>query len=440
MFPKEALAIRSFRNLWLGQAISQLGDAFYYVVFMFMVGKITGSDAMVGFAGAAETLPFFFFAGYAGVLADRLDRKRIMMLSDLLSGTVLSLFGVFVYLNVSPPGWTLLAVAGTLSCLRAFFLPAKTAAIPAIVPEELLMKANSLSTMTESFMPMIGLALSASLLGLLYSISRQWFFPAFVWVNAASFFGSAAYIRLLPEIRAKRVVRLLDGGDSVQEERHVWREFRAGVGYIRRHPVLRVYIWLTTGLNLMMSPFFVAYVACNREWFGGTPQMLCFLEFTFFVGLVVASSVAGKVKHRRVGSNWIICTSGLGLAIAGMGLSKSVWGFSALNAVCGLVLPFSVIPLTTYLQLSVPDHFRGRVNSVISMMRCGALPLGMSLGGVLLAHAGLVGMFYVMGFGLVGVAVAACLSRSFRTAVIPGGAVEAHPVPPAEPVPVMQAS
>lgn len=85
----QLLRIPAFRNLWLGQAISQIGDALYYVAFMFMVKKITGQNAMVGYIGAVEVLPYFIFGPFTGVLADRIDRRKILLWSDLLCGILL---------------------------------------------------------------------------------------------------------------------------------------------------------------------------------------------------------------------------------------------------------------------------------------------------------------------------------------------------------------
>ncbi|MEA2554611.1 MAG: transporter, family, macrolide efflux protein, partial [Fimbriimonadaceae bacterium] len=80
MLSRELLRIRGFRDLWLGQAISQIGDSIYYVAFMFMAQKVTGSIAMVGYVGSMEMLTYLLVGPYAGVIADRNERKRIMLL------------------------------------------------------------------------------------------------------------------------------------------------------------------------------------------------------------------------------------------------------------------------------------------------------------------------------------------------------------------------
>lgn len=415
MFPTQALSIRAFRNLWLGQAISQLGDAFYYVVFMFMVGKITGSSVMVGAAGTAEALPFLFFSGYAGVLADRLDRRKIMLTSDVVSGSILLALGGIVLFDASPPGWTLIATAFLLSCARAFFMPAKNAAIPSLVPPELLMKANALSSITQSAAPMLGLFLSAMVLGALWALSKTWFFLGAILVNALSFYLSAAYIRLLPAIVPDR------GG----EEKHPWTDFRQGLGYVKRHKVLRVFIVVNTVLGLMISPFFIVYVQANKEWFGGIPTTLIWFEFTFFAGLIAGSVIVAKFSHKRPGLGYSYALAVVGVSVAAMAYSRTFFLFCLWNVIAGLAIPFCDVPFMTYMQLAVDDTLRGRVSSVLNMTRMSIVPLGMAMGGILVAKVGVVGGFAVMGFGMALAALMGLASSSFRNAVIPDAPADA---------------
>jgi MFS family permease len=408
MFPTEALRIRSFKNLFIGQAVSQFGDAFYYVIFMFMVRKITGSTAMVGFVGAAETLPFLLVGGYAGVLADRLDRRKIMLISDLSSAACLIAFGSLIYFDASPPPWTMVLTPFLMSCVRVFFMPAKSAAIPRLVPDDLLMKANALSNLAQTFMPLIGLALSASVMGALYATSKTWFFVTAIMVDTASFLFSAAYIWLLPALVPERL----------DEDKHPFQEFRQGLGYIKRHGVLRVYVFVTLFMNLMISPFFVVYVEANTRWYGGTPQILCLMEMSFFVGLVISSMFIGRFNIRRAGLGYSYSLGFVGLCVACMAFSRTIWLYSVFNVLAGMALPFCDIPLTTYIQTEVSDALMGRVNSVLNMVRMGVMPVGMLLGGWMILKIGLVGAYLVMGFGMSAAALAGLTSPAFRGATI----------------------
>lgn len=420
MLRSEVLAIKPFRHLWLGQAISQLGDSFYYVSFMFMVSALTnGNMAMVGFVGAAEALPFLLFSSYAGVLADRMDRRRIMLLSDLICASILGALATVVVLDPQLPVWTLFASAFGLSTIRAFFLPAKSAAIPNLVPSDLLLKANSLSMATQNVMPVIGLGFSAAVMGAIFELSPQWFFFGTIVFNASSFLGSAWFIALLPSIKPDRQDVL---------EKHPLADLRDGLKYIRGRHELTVLLVLSLFLNLSISPFFVIYMAANRGWFGNKPQTLALFEFFFFTGMIIGSVVVGKSNVKRPGLGYIWGLAVVGLAVAAMAFSRNFAWFCSWNVLAGIALPFGQIPLSTYLQATVPDAFRGRVNSALTMISMGTQPVGMSLGGFMLNALGLVNSFLVMGIGMGGVALGGLIDAPFRQMrlggrQVPGAAV-----------------
>lgn len=389
---------------------------------MFMVSALTrGNMAMVGFVGAAEALPFLLFSPYAGVLADRIDRRRIMLLSDVLCASLLVVLGLVVLTNASPPVWTLFASAFGISTIRSFFLPAKSAAIPALVPAELLLKANSLSLATQNVMPVIGLGFSALVMGALFTLSPQWFFFGTIVFNAASFLGSAWFIALLPAIRPDR---------EDAQEKHPLIDLREGLRYIRGRHELMVLLVLSLFLNLSISPFFVVYMAANRSWFGNQPQTLALFEFFFFTGMIGGSLLVGKSNIRRPGLGYIWGLAIVGAAVAAMSFSRSFAWFCAWNVLAGLALPYGQIPLSTYLQATVPDAFRGRVNSTLTMISMGTQPVGMSLGGFMLNALGLVKSFLAMGIGMGGVALAGLLDGQFRGMRLPGRAAEPDQAPP----------
>jgi DHA3 family macrolide efflux protein-like MFS transporter len=408
---RDVLRLQTFRRLWLGQAISQLGDSFYFVIFMFMVGKITGSAAMVGFVGAAETLPYLVLSLYGGVVADRIDRRRIMLASDLVSAGVLLAFVavVFAY-HGKPPLATLFVLPFALSTARVFFMPAKSAAIPALVPAENLNAANSLSAATQSAMPMIGLSVSATILAVLYSHSPAVFFGSAVFIDALSFIVSAVFIVGLPPIVPDR---------EHSAAAKPWVDLREGVQYVRSRRTLALQIGLGAIFSLCVSPFFVVYVAANEKWFGGRPNTLAWFEFSFTLGLALSSILVGRLQIRHVGHGFIWGLGAVGLFVFAMGFSKSFWLFLSWNFACGISIPFADIPTTTWRAMTVPDRFRGRVNSLQSMVQIGTAPLGMSLGGFFEQRLGLTSAFCLMGSGMLLACLAGLLDREFRTLTLP---------------------
>lgn len=406
------LRVAAFRNLWVGQAISQLGDSLYYLVFLFMVDRLTGDPKMVGIAGVAQTLPFLLLSPYAGVLADRADRRRIMLTADVLSAVTLFLFAILVWRNPAPPAWTLIATGAILSCINVFFAPAKSAAIPQVVPTELLTSANALSLATQNLMPMLGIALSGTLLGALYLISPGYFFLGAILLNALSFAVSALFVARLPTLipdRAATELGMVPQG---------LQDLREGFRYLQGQTTLLMMFVLNFLVQFTLAPFMLVYVRVNREWFGGEYWSLAVCEVSFFGGVVLCSVFIGRLAIRRVGMAFIGGMAAVGITIIFMAVSKTVLLFAFWNFVAGLAFPFSQIPMTTYTQRVVPEAFQGRVNSVMAMTSWGVQPLGIALGSLLLAETGPAGLIALMGSGMTLASLGGLLSRKFRNATL----------------------
>jgi DHA3 family macrolide efflux protein-like MFS transporter len=389
---------------------------------MFMVKKLTGSNAMVGYVGAVETLPYLIFGPYAGVLADRMDRKRIMLVSDLLCGSMLLLFAAVVAFSATPPVWLIMVLAFCMSTVRCFFFPAKGAAIPALVPADMMLQANSVSAATQNLMPLIGLAASAGLLSVLYAMSPTWCFLGAVVLNAISFLISAWYIRMLPEIKPDRV--------DVHET-HPMRDFVNGISYVIRRHDLSVLVVLLAVFRLTVAPFFVVYIAANDAWFGGKPQTIAWFEASFFLGMVVASHMVGHIKARRPARFFCWGLAFVGVTVAALGVSPIAWLFVFWNLLAGLAVPIADIPMNTYMQVSVPDQFRGRVNSVVSTICTGVMPVGMAMGGILVDKVGVTNAFVFMGAGMMLACLAGLLDPRFRDVELPGAPEPEDDIEPA---------
>lgn len=409
----QILQHKSFRDLWLGQAISQFGDAFYYVTFMYMAQKITGKIETVGWIGALEATPYLLFSAYSGVLADRFDRRKIMLYSDLFSGLLLLLFAGFLVFEAKPPVWLMLFMAFCLSTIRCFFLPAKSAAIPNLLPPDKVLEGNAFSATTQSLMPMLGLALSASVMAPLYELSARWFFLSCVLVNLASFFASAFFIARLPKIQPD----LTDRHDA-----HPVEDFKQGLAYMKSRRELVILLVMLTVFRLMVSPFFVVYVAANDQWFGGKPSTIMWMEFSFFLGMIVMSPIVGKFKIARPTLTFAYGLAAVGLFVMPMAFSRFFPLMLVWNVICGLAVPVVDIPINAYLQLSVPDAYRGRVNSVISMIGFGIMPIGMVFAGALVENWGITTAFLVMGIGMFLAGVVGPLDRTYREARMPEAA------------------
>ncbi|HEX8144372.1 MAG TPA: MFS transporter [Pyrinomonadaceae bacterium] len=153
---------RDFRNLWLGQVVSQLGDWFDTIALYTLVLTLTGSGRAIGLVLVARFLPSFIMGPLSGVVADRFNRRTVMIASDLLRAVV-----VLGFLLVRRPDqmWLVYLLTVLQLVFSTFFEPAKTAAIPSIVAPRELLAANAVSSVTWSVMLTLGAAIGGEVAG-----------------------------------------------------------------------------------------------------------------------------------------------------------------------------------------------------------------------------------------------------------------------------------
>lgn len=418
------LSFRDFRNLWLGQTVSQFGDAVYALVLLFMAGHVTKDPMVVGIVGVLQALPYVFLGPIAGMLADRLDRRKLLVFSDFSSVIITVVLAVYAYYNPMPHVYALYAAALALACVNVFFAPARSAAIPRLVPADRLSEANGLAMATQQFMGMVGLALSAGILGLVFKVMPQYFFFSAVLVNTITFGVSAFFLSRLPSIKPDRTLAedaRAEGffGAISHAMSNVVSETKDGIKIIRKDQVISVALLLNIFGTLFISGFMVVYIAVNQDWYGGAFSTLAWIELSFAVAMVIFSVVVGKMDLRRPGLSFSWAQGAIGLLVVAMAWSKPYWLFIVMNALCGVVLPFIILPLNIYMQTAVHDSFRGRVNSAFSMVTLGMMPIGIALTGFMLKILGIEASFIVMGVGLALSGFAGFLFPKFIAARIP---------------------
>ena len=345
---------RNYRLLWLGQIVSQLGDWFNSVALYALLLELTGSATSVALMIIVQFLPMAVIGPVAGVVVDRVNRRRLMIGADVLRG-----LAVLVLLAVRRPDqvWIVYVVMGTVVSLTAFFEPARTAVIPNLTTRAQLLTANALSSATWSAMLAIGAGAGGIVTALL---GRN---AAFL-VNSLSFLASAVVIARTsfnadpPEVKRPAGWASLTGfGDLVE-----------GVRYVRsdRH---------VAALMLVKAGWGVA---------GGVLLIMTVLgERVFPVGGSAAAGIGVLYAARGVGAGvgpilaraWLgqrpdemrraIAPSYFLVSVFYLMLSWSPTILLASAAVVGAHAAGSVLWVfsTVLLQMSVPDRFRGRVFS-----------------------------------------------------------------------------
>jgi len=380
----------NFRNLWFGQIVSLLGDWFNLIASAALISQLTQSGLAVGALFVVRTLAPFLLSPVAGVVADRYNRKHILIAADLVRALVV--FG-FLLVRTVDDLWLLYTLTAIQLGLSAFFFPARNAILPDITSESEVGAANALSSATWSVM----LALGAALGGV---VSGIWgIYPAFV-IDGFTFFLSAYFIARVT------LTHRPQAGSSDQSIGAALNQYAEGLHYLRQNiDILVVTVHKAINALFLSYGFQVVQVAIAQQVFvygkeGGLSLGLMFALAGVGTGIgpIVVRYFIGDERQKL---RWAIA---VGYLIGGLGLlvtaPLSSFGMVLLGTALrsfggGLVWVFS----TQLLLQAVPRAIRGRIfatefmffylgSAIASTVVGGALDL-LSISGVIWWMAGM---------------------------------------------------
>lgn len=368
---------RSFSLMWSGQLVSTMGSALTSLAASIYVFRLTNSALSVGLMLMATAAPSLLVGLFAGVFVDRYDRKRIMIICDLLRAVLVFLIPFLVPLSIV---WLYVMVILT-SAIGQFFDPAYESVLPEVASEKELAAANSLIAISSFGATAIGFAAS----GLIASAANiNWAF----YLDAVSFAFSATCIYRI----ALKPIAAEEGTSAAI----VLNNLRAGVRELFNTPILRslltaqVPVFLAFGLaNALLLPF-------ARRALGATEFQYGLQEGLTSIGFVIGSLLMANIFDRWREGAWI-AVSYLGMAIAGIVYSQLHSIPLAILAVTisGFCNAPSSIGRRLVVQRNTPRELRGRVNSVFFVTRDVLFLLGMGAAG--LADAIDVRLLYLAG-------------------------------------------
>jgi MFS family permease len=393
---KSVLSNPNFRNLWLGQTISQIGDGLTNLALLIVINELTGSTAAVATMTIAIALPQLLFGLLAGVFVDRWDRKRILLVSDALRG-VLVLGLIFV--RRPDDVWVFYVLGFLQAAIGTFFDPAKSALIPDLVGRESLLAANGLSQTTRVLTGVVGSALAGVLVG---ATGQGW--PAFA-LDAVSFIVSAFFIfRIVVPAHQPRPQAAGSGAGQVLAELVEGLRFIFSQRTLTGVTLTFAVTMLGLGaVNVLFVPFLINILKVPTAALG-------VVEVAQVVGMIVGSGLAATLATRLKPAQMIVGgVTLLGVLIAGVGASSELWLVLLGLLGVGLVLTPVQAAASTLMQSLVPTEKRGRAMSVINTVITLASVISMGASGVLGDMLGVRQVFYLAG----GIAVLSGLVAAF---------------------------
>lgn len=342
---REVLAIPAFRSLWLAQLASQLGEAVALVAMPLLVYALTGSPELLSLIFVLQLLPRVVLAPVAGLLADRLDRRRILITADLARA------GLVAVIPFTDQAWQIALLASLVSIGNAIARPAELAVVPMIVPARQLVPALSLTHLSGSVVRVVGPALAA---GVIASTGPR---PPFV-VQAICFLVSAAFIfglRLPEAARPPVTAGLLD---------LVRQEIGDGLRVVRDNPVVRGITVVEMLWQFVTAVLVVTILVLVEETLhlgDAAPTVFSLLTASFAAGTAVGALIARPVES-RLGRMRLMAVGYLApLMLIPAGLTPHIPVLFACLFLLGFADAWAVIAMQTYLAEAVPDALRGRV-------------------------------------------------------------------------------
>jgi MFS family permease len=388
---------RDFVKLWVGEAASMLGSRIAYVAYPLLVLAVTGSAAQAGVAGFLRTLPYFVLALPAGVLADRLDRRRLMIASDGVGAAAIGSLAVAIAFDRVTIAH-LLIVAFLDGTAGLVFRTSEAGALPQVVRREQLPEAVARNAAREYGAYLVGPPLG----GVLFGAGRVIPFVADAcsYVTSALFVGSIARPLQDPRPRSSRS--------------SIGSEAREGLLWMWGQPFLRTSAFLVAGANLATNALALTLILVAKDTGASSAlvgAMLAFGAGGGLVGAIAAPRLQRHVSRRLIvaGYPWV----GV-FVVAAMALLPPPLALGALFGAWITFGPLWDAVVVGYRLAIVPDELQGRVESVGVLIAFGGAALGPLAAGFAFSFVGSRATLGLIGAWTLVLAVVGTVSSSLR--------------------------
>jgi MFS family permease len=369
---------RNYRYTWLGQVVSETGDAFNNIAVASLVMATTGSGAVVSLVMLSRAIPAALAGPIAGVVLDRFDRRRIMVASDLVRCMIA--LGFILALG-QPRPWLLYALSALLMFASPFFTSGRTAILPALASEKELHAANSVTQTTQWLTQTVGTLLAG------FCVAKFGYALAFIF-NSASFLFSAAAIALIKaQAGTFRARRAAAGGALALRG---WTEYREGLAYMRSTPLIFGIAMISVGWATGGGAAQILFVLFGEQVFHRGAAGIGTISGFAGIGLLIGGAV-GHVIGRRAGFRGYKRTVSISYILHGATyvlFSEMRVYWIALLLLCASRVGMAASSVLNYSELlkHTRDELRGRVFATLESVRWAVMMISMAAAGFCSAY------------------------------------------------------
>ncbi len=391
---------RDFRALVLGQGVSAFGDFVSATVVPLLVLSLTRSGGMMALVSSLARLPDLLVAGYAGVMADRWDRRRTMFWTDMGRGALTALIPLAALLRL-PVLWVIVAVVVPLNVLRVMFLAAYEGALPQIVGRAHVGAAVSLIGAMFAAMAIAGPAAGGFLYDGVGPVTT-------LLLDAGSFIVSAATL-----VWVRGPLRATDAGGA---RTSVLADLRRGVAFLLGHRVLRVAVPYASVLAAGRTALLLALTYYITVDLDRGPRDVGLVMAACAAGALVGALASMRMKQAHLGARMLLGPLATGLLVLMAAVPAGMAVVAAVVFLAGAADAIGVMAFATVRTLATPDALLGRVGSVVRTLGACAALLGALASGALLDRAGGATVLVVVGALFVASTLAFGLRPTLRRA------------------------
>jgi MFS transporter, DHA1 family, staphyloferrin A biosynthesis exporter len=361
-----SLRYREYRLLWFGTLFSSSGQWIQQVSIGWLTYALTGSPFLLGLINGLRSVPLLVLGPFGGVAADRVDRKRLMLTTQLFLMTITAVFATVVGTG-NAHVWNIALFTLLTGVGWAFNMPVRQSIVPQLVPRNALMNAMALNSAGFNVTRIVGPSLAGLLIAAV-GIAGNFTLQAFAYLGVAAM----VWMMQIPP-RTNTVARDVSVGRNLAE----------GARFVWRHPTLRVQMLLALVPVVIAMPYTALMPMFAKDVLNLGPGGFGVLMAAPGVGAVIGTlTIASLGNVQRKGLLLFGALLALGVTLILFAQSRSVPVSIALLVLVGGFQMTYMTTNQTLLQLSTPDEFRGRVMGIY-MLNQGLLPLGSLIAGVL---------------------------------------------------------
>jgi MFS family permease len=366
-----ALHSRNYRLFVVGQLISLVGTWMQSVAQSWLIYRLTGSAALLGLIGFAGQIPIFVLAPLGGLLADRLNRHRVLIATQSIM-MVLAFALAAVTLGGIVREWHIFVLASLLGVVNAFDIPTRQAFLAETVSRDDIGNAIALNSSMLNGARIVGPAIAGIIVA---AFGEGWCFL----LNAIS------YLAVIGALLMMHVDQVPHPGAHVS----AWESIIEGFVYSWKTRPVRALLLLLGLVSLMGMPYSVLMPVIASSVLGGGPNAYGLLLAASGVGALAGAALLTLRKSVRGLGRWVAVSAvSFGLALIAFSFSRVLWISTALLIPAGFFMMVEMAASNTLIQSMIPNRLRGRVMSVYSMMFMGMAPMGALVAGALAAPLG----------------------------------------------------